>query len=547
MPWTTHEVSNVVPELKDIPLYQRDLALQQALQRGGARAYEASLADYGNVLGREQTIRWAEDANRHKPELQTFDRGGQRIDLVNFHPAWHAVMGLLRGQNLVSLPFSDPRPGSWSAYAAGFYLHAQTEDGSLCPASMTFASIPVLQQEPALFAQLAPKLYSTIYDPRDLPIPQKDSILIGMGMTEKQGGSDVRSNTTTATPIASAQGRGAAYSLVGHKWFFSAPMSDAHLVLARTPAGLSCFYVPRFRPDGTKNAVQIQRLKDKLGNSSNASSEVEFLGAWGQMVGEEGRGIPTILQMATYTRLHCVIGSAGLVRAATLQAVHYARQRQAFGKRLVDQPLMQSVLADMALESEAATQLMMALALAQAFEHGDAPLARAVQRIVTPAAKFWVCKRGVALAGEAMEVFGGNGYVEEGPMARLFRAMPVNSIWEGSGNVMCLDLLRAIAREPAAWQLLLDDLAVRSQGEARLQPALQSLRNTATDEADGRRLAQTLVLLVQAVLLRECAPGLVAEGFIASRFHADWGRVYGVLPAGVDRAAIIARAWGEAL
>jgi len=545
MPWTTHDVTNVVPELKDIPLYQRDLALREALQRGGAHAQEAAVSAYGTALGREQTIRWAEDANRHKPELQAFDRNGQRIDVVSFHPAWHAVMGLLRGQNLVSQPFSDPQPGCWSAYAASFYLHAQAEDGSLCPASMTFASIPVLQKEPALFAQLGPKLYSTVYDPRDLPIPQKQSIWIGMGMTEKQGGSDVRSNTTTATPIGADQGRGAAYSLVGHKWFFSVPMSDAHLVLARTPAGLSCFFVPRFQPDGTKNAVRIQRLKDKLGNSSNASSEVEFHGAWGQMVGEEGRGIPTILEMAGYTRLHCVMGSAGLLRAATLQAIHYARQRQAFGKRLVDQPLMQSVLADMALESAAATQLMMSLA--QAFEQGDAPLARAIQRIVTPAAKFWVCKRGVALAGEAMEVFGGNGYVEESPMARLFRAMPVNSIWEGSGNVMCLDVLRAIGREPAAWQLLLDDLAARSQGDARLQAALQALRSASTAEADGRRLAQTLVLLVQATLLRQYAPNYVAEGFIASRFSADWGRVCGVLPNALACNAIIARTWGDVL
>ena len=549
MPWTTHDVTNVVPELKDIQLYDCDLALQEALQRGGAQAQEPAVAAYGAALGREQTLRWAEDANRYKPELHAFDRVGRRIDVVSFHPAWHAVMAMFRAQNLVAMPFSDPRPGAWSAYAAGFYLHAQIEDGSLCPGSMTFACIPVLQKEPALFAQLGPKLYSTQYDARDLPIPQKDSVLVGMGMTEKQGGSDVRSNTTVATPVHSA-GRGAAYRLVGHKWFFSAPMSDAHLVLARTGSELSCFYVPRFTPDGEKNAVRIQRLKDKLGNCANASSEVELQDAWGLMVGEEGRGIPTILEMAGYTRLHCVIGSAGMVRQALLQAIHYARHRQVFGQALVAQPLMQNVLADMALESEAATQLMMHLA--QAFGQADDPLQRAYKRIVTPAAKFWVCKRGVELAGEAMEVLGGNGYVEDGPLARLFRSMPVNSIWEGSGNVMCLDVLRAIRREPASLRALLDDLALRSGGDMRLWPALQSLREAEQDDAaaaqaGGRRFTQNLVLLVQASLLLQHAPDYVAQAFIASRFGSGCGYVYGCLPKTVDCAPIIARAWGAPL
>ncbi|MDB5896022.1 MAG: isovaleryl-CoA dehydrogenase [Rhodoferax sp.] len=548
MPWTTHEVTNVVPELRDVNLYDTDQALQSALKLGNGDAHEAALLAYGRVLGSATTLRWAEDANRFKPELQAFDRAGHRIDVVHYHPAWHQVMALLRGQNLVALPFADPRRGSWSAYAAGFYLHAQVETGSLCPASMTFASIPVLQQEPALFAELGPKLLSTVYDERDLPIDQKASILIGMGMTEKQGGSDVRTNTTTATPLAGA-GRGEAYSLVGHKWFFSAPMCDAHLVLARSPGGLSCFFVPRFAPGGEKNAVQVQRLKDKLGNASNASSEVEFLGAWGRMVGEEGRGIQTILQMATLTRLHCVIGSAGMVRAATRQAIHYARHRQAFGRPLVAQPLMQNVLADMALESEAATQLMMHLA--RSFEQADGALARACQRIVTPAAKFWVCKRGVELAGEAMEVFGGNGYVEDGPMARLFRDMPVNSIWEGSGNVMCLDVLRAIGREPEAWQCLMDDLAATASQDARLAPAFAALLALSSGqpealEAGARRLAQALVLLVQAGLLLKHAPAFVADGFITSRFGAGWGRVYGTLPAGVDCQAVIDRAWSPA-
>jgi putative acyl-CoA dehydrogenase len=545
MNWITHEVTNVVPELKDHNVFATDIALREAVLRGGGQIQEASLMRYGAAMGSEQTIRWAEDANRFKPALRTFDRVGHRVDQVEFHASWHSLMQMLREQNLVAQPFSDPRPGAWSAYAAGFYMHAQVEDGSLCPTSMTFACIPVLQKEPALFEQLVGKLYSTTYDARDLPVAQKDSILIGMGMTEKQGGSDVRSNATVATAIRDG-GRGGEYSLVGHKWFLSAPMCDAHLVVARTEAGLSCFYVPRFKPDGSRNAVLIQRLKNKLGNGSNASSEVEFQDAWGLMVGVEGRGIPTILEMATFTRLHCVIGSAGMIRQGVVQAIHCARHRRAFGKPLVEQPLMQNVLADMALESEAATHLM--LRLARAFEQSDTPLQRAFQRIVTPAAKFWVCKRGVALAGEAMEVFGGNGYVEEAPMARLFRAMPVNSIWEGSGNVMCLDVLRAIGREPEAMQALLQDLAQHIGNDVRLQAHWQALEDALqargeAQEAGARRLVRLLVLLVQATLLMRDAPRFVADAFIASRFDPEWGAVYGLLPPQVDVAALIQRAW----
>jgi putative acyl-CoA dehydrogenase len=551
MNWTTHQVTNVVPELTDYTLFGTDLALQETLQRGGVHTQAEAIARYGADLGRAQTIRWAEEANTYKPALHSFDRVGNRVDKVEFHPAWHNLMQMLRENNLISMPFSDPSPGAWSAYAAGFYMHAQVEDGTLCPASMTFACIPVLQKEPALFEQLANKLYSTTYDARDLPIAQKQSILIGMGMTEKQGGSDVRANTTVATAIR-GEGRGGEYELVGHKWFFSAPMCDAHLVVARTENGFSCFFVPRFKPDGTKNAVRIQRLKNKLGNTSNSSSEVEFHGAWGQMVGDEGRGIPTIIAMAGYTRLHCVIGSAGMIRQGVTQAIHYASHRLAFGKRLVEQPLMQNVLADMALESEAATHLMMRLARAFEAAPKDAtetsPLERAYQRIVTPAAKFWVCKRGVELAGEAMEVFGGNGYVEDAPMARLFRDMPVNSIWEGSGNVMCLDVLRAISREPDALIALLGDLAERSGGDARLAAQAQALQACLQQapgvlEVSGRRLVRQLVLLVQATLLREDAPPEVAEAFIASRFDAEWGGVFGMLPPHVDCAAIIQRAW----
>src|SRR5690606_17129123 len=365
------------------------------------------------------------------------------------------------------------------------------------------SSVSVLAQEPELFDSLRDKLYSTEYDPRDLPIPQKKSILVGMGMTEKQGGSDLRANSTQAYPLG-AEGRGQAYTLVGHKWFFSAPMCDAHLVLARTDAGPSCLFVPRWKPDGTRNAILIQRLKDKVGNRSNSSSEVEFQDAWGIMVGEEGRGIPTIIGMATFSRLACIIGSSALTRQAVVQALHYARHREAFGERLIDQPLMRNVLCDMALESEAATLLM--FRLADAFEHADDPLQQAWCRILMPAAKFWICKRAVELTGEAMEVFGGNGYVETGPMGRLFREAPVNSIWEGSGNVMCLDVLRAMGREPESAKRLLDALAEAGKGDPAIARVVQSLVDDlglprAELEFRARSIAQRLVLVAQAGLL----------------------------------------------
>ncbi len=548
MEWSTHEVTNVVTELQDYNVYTTDLPLQEAVRRAGAGAHEAELTAYGARLGSAETIRMAEEANHFKPELHTFDRQGRRIDRVEFHPSWHGIMRMAREQNLVAQPFADPRPGAWAAYAAGFSMHGQIEAGSQCPNSMTFACIPVLQREPELFAALAPKLYSRTYDARDIPLEQKDSILVGMGMTEKQGGSDVRANTTRAEPLR-GEGRGGEYLITGHKWFFSAPMCDAHLVVARTESGPACFYVPRYRPDGTKNAVQIQRLKDKVGNRSNSSSEVEFRGAWGRMIGEEGRGIPTIIEMATFTRLNCVMGSTGLIRQCLVQALHHTRHRSAFGKTLIDQPLMRNVLADMALESEAATLMMMRLTEAFALADDD-PLQRAYKRIVTPAAKFWLAKRSVELSGEAMEVFGGNGYMDEGPMGRLYRETPVISIWEGSGNVMALDMMRAISREPQAMQALLEDLAPFCRQDARLSDAATALVAGLRTQGEAtewlaRRHAQLLVLLVQARLLGEHAPAAVADAFIASRFDAQWGRVFGMLPDGVAHAAILDRAWTQ--
>jgi putative acyl-CoA dehydrogenase len=545
MQWPTHEVGNQVPELRDYNLYTSDIALGTGIQRYGASWNEENLRRYGGELGSADVLHLAELANRYPPELHTHDRYGHRIDAVEFHPSWHALLGMLRREGLHALPWIKSQAGVYVARAAAYYLHAQMEAGSLCPTTMSFAAIPVLQNEAALYARLQQQLLSCEHDPRDLPLPQKTSILIGMGMTEKQGGSDVRSNTTTAR-AANTNGRGGEYLLTGHKWFFSAPMCDAHMVTARTEAGLSCFFVPRWRPDGGKNAILIQRLKDKLGNRSNSSSEVEFQDAYGIMVGEEGRGIQTIIEMANHTRLDCVIGSAGLIRQALVQAIHHARHRSAFGRLLAEQPLMSNVLSDLALESEAAMHLM--LRLAQAFESPDQPLERAFRRIVTPAAKFWVCKRALEFTGECMEVWGGNGYVETGPMARLYREAPVNSIWEGSGNVMCLDVLRAIEREPDGFQLLLESMDAAAAGHDGLLRSLAALRSDLATSAEhremlARRLVQRLVLVVQGCLMLQQAPRAIADAFIQSRSDADCGRVYGTLTAPALQEDILQRAW----
>jgi putative acyl-CoA dehydrogenase len=550
-PGTTHDVTNQVPPLADYNLFASDAALVAALERDGAAWHREALLRDGAALTTPETLALADLANRHTPELFTYSPRGERIDALEFHPAWHTLLSLLRREGLHALPFSEPQRGAMAARCAGYFLHAQLESGSLCPLTMTFASIPVLQREPALFETLRDKLYAREHDPRDLPLTQKTSAMIGMGMTEKQGGSDVRSNQSRAYATGGG-GRGGEYRLVGHKWFFSAPQCDAHLVLARTDnhEGLSCFFVPRFAPDGSKNAVQIQRLKNKLGNRSNASSEVEFLDAFGILIGEEGRGVPTIIEMANYTRLDCVIGSAALMRAALVQAIHHARHRSAFGRHLAEQPLMRNVLADLALESEAATVLFMRLA--RAFEDAaSAPEERAWRRIVTPAAKYWVCKRTLEFTGEAMEVWGGNGYVEEGPMARFYREAPVNSIWEGSGNVMCLDVLRAMEREADAAQALFAAWRDDAQGHPALTAALERLAATLkgapdTREASARRIAQQIVLTAQATLLVRYAPAAMADAFIATRLAdgcGESGRVYGTLPSTFDHAEIIERAF----
>jgi putative acyl-CoA dehydrogenase len=548
MNWLTHDVFNQFSELSDYNLFTTDRSLTETIRRCADWSSE-QLTAYGARLGSAETYALADNANRHPPELQTFDSRGRRIDFVDFHPSWHSVLGLYRQQGLVSLPFRESRVGRWSAWAAGFYMHAQIEYGTLCPATMTQASIPLLQKEPALWDILKDKLFSDDYDPSDGPISGKRSIWLGMGMTEKQGGSDVRANTTTATPV-SGGGRGGEYALRGHKWFFSAPMCDAHLVVARAndTDSLGCFYVPRFRPDGSKNAVHIQRLKDKVGNRSNASSEVELQDAYGILMGEHGRGIPTIIDMATYTRLSCVVGGAALLRQALVQALSYARQRKTFGKRLIEHPLMGVVLVDLALESEAAIAISMRLA--QAFEQDSDQLNAAWKRVMTPAAKFWVCKRSVELTGEAMEVLGGNGYVEQSLMARLFREAPVNSIWEGSGNIMCLDVVRALSREPGCADVLISDLKDMSNGCPILTEELAHLSTLARStpevlEASARILAQQLVLIAQACLLRRYSTTEVSDAFVKTRLHdRRSGRVVGAIdPGSVQAGPILSRAF----
>ena len=535
---------NQVPALEDYNLYTSDPALRRAVQRGGAQWRDAELLRQGAQYGAADTLRAGDEANRHAPELEIYSPIGERIDQVRFHPAWHQMMALARRNGICNLPQFDPRPSAWVAYGATLYMHCQVEAGSTCPSTMTKASIPLLHRNAELWRVLEPLLAATDYDARDLPLSGKRSITVGMGMTEKQGGSDLRTNTTAATPAGSGAW-GDEFLINGHKWFFSAPMCDGHLVLARAEeGGQTCFFVPRWRPDGRKNGVHILRLKDKLGDRSNSSSEVEFHDAWGVRVGEAGRGIATTIEMASHTRLDCALAGAGIMRQALVQALHYARHRHAFGKALAEQPAMTALLADMALEAEAA--LLLAIDLAGRYGSGDA-LDTAWRRIVTPAAKFWNCKRSVAFTGEAMEVFGGNGYVETGPMARLFRQAPVNSIWEGSGNVMCLDVLRAVSHQPEDAARLLDDLQQTASQAPPLAAQVEGLRAALERpgqlEPQARRFAQRLVLTVQACLMLRHAGSRAAGAFIASRFSPDWGAVLGADCGTNDPAALLHDAW----
>ena len=545
--WKTHHVSNQFSELTGYNLFTTDAVLTDYFKGHNANWATTELTAFGEELGTPETFHNGQLANEYTPVFKPFDNRGNRIDVVNFHPSWHLFSSWCKSSGLIARPFEDSTPFRWSYTAANFILQSQVEAGSMCPATMTLASIPVLQKEPDLWNQLKEKLVSREYDQRDIPITHKRSIWIGMGMTEKQGGSDVRSNMTTATPIGEP-GRGKAYAITGHKWFFSAPMCDAHLVVARTndSDSICCFFVPRWKPDGTKNPIEIQQLKNKLGNKSNASSEVEFKAAYGILIGEEGRGIPTIIEMANYTRLCCILGSTGIIRQATVQAIAYTRKRKAFGNTLYNQPLMRNVLVDFALESEAAE--VICLKLAEAFEQGDdTHSAKAWKRFITPAAKYWICKRAETLTAEAMETFGGNGYVEDGIMARLFREAPVNSIWEGSGNVMCLDVLRVINKEPELVRLILEELTEMAAGDVTILGALSTLQtllrhDSAILEASSRLLTEQLMLVVQACLLKQQSPGCISDAFIELRLKQTPSLNYGAFQSTtIDHNAILER------
>jgi putative acyl-CoA dehydrogenase len=540
----THEITNQSRPLEGYNVFEADRVLSDALERERGGWAADQVWRLGEVCGRPDVIELGRLANENPPKLRTHDRFGNRIDEVDFHPAWHELMRLGIGAGLHALPWREPQPGAHVARAALFILLAQVEAGVGCPISMTYSAIPTLRRQPDLAAEWEPRFTSLEYDGALRPAPDKPGALCGMAMTEKQGGSDVRANTTTAVPL-NGGGAGAEYEVTGHKWFCSAPMCDAFLVLAQADGGLSCFLMPRFTPDGERNRFHIQRLKDKLGNRSNASSEVEFRSAWARMVGEEGRGVATIIEMVNHTRLDCVIGCAAGMRWGTAAAINHCERRAAFGKRLIDQPLMRNVLADLAIESEAATVAGMWLARRFDEAHaGDADASR-VRRLATPVLKYWVCKRAPAHAGEALECFGGNGYVEESGLPRLYREAPLASIWEGSGNVQALDVLRAMIRSAESVEAFADEVGEGAVAEPRLDAYGAALRhdlaNTDGIEARARQLVERMALALQASLLVRFGDQAVADSFCASRLDGDWGRAFGTLPAGTDFGRIIDR------
>ncbi len=542
----THEVLNQPTPLEDINLFQANQALRDALKFNGPALDTASLTALGALAGSADMQRHARLANVHTPELRTHDRFGHRRDEVEFHPSYHALMSAATAAGLHGAPYAAEEQAGGHAHirrAAAFMLFTELEPSILCPISMTYAVTPALRDNPAIYRDWAPQLTSRAYDPALRPWRDKPGVTMGMGMTEKQGGSDVRANTTQAVPDGHDDW-GARYRLTGHKWFMSAPMCDAFLVLAQSAGGLSCFFLPRVLPDGTRNVLRIQRLKDKLGNKANASSEVEFDDTVAWLVGDEGRGVSQILAMGVMTRLDCALGTSALMRQALSQALHHTAQRAAFGKRLIEQPLMKNVLADLALESEAATAL--ALRLARAFDRQGDEQERLLARVLTPIAKFWICKRGSHFAQEAMECLGGNGYVEEGGegvLARIYREMPVNSIWEGSGNIMALDLLRALRKGDVAAALARELAPARGQHAAldRLIDTLPSRVDQGADEADARTLARDVALAVQAALLAQTAPAAVFGAFCESRLKQPHD-VFGTLAGGSDFDTLIRRA-----
>ncbi|HXY75683.1 MAG TPA: isovaleryl-CoA dehydrogenase [Steroidobacteraceae bacterium] len=529
-------------ELADYNLFSTHSALSDALAREGAGADRESLRVLGAELGTATMFALGDAANRNPPELRVFDRFGARCDQVVFHPAWHELLGRLVAAGLHTGPWAEPRPGAHVARAAGYLLWSEIENGTQCPATMSYGAVPALAPQEQDFGLWLRLLKSREYDARFAPAASKRGVLLGMGMTERQGGSDVRTNTTRAVAVG-ARGPGCEYRLTGEKWFFSAPMCDAFLVLAQAPGGLSCFLVPRFLPDGTINALHLQRLKDKLGNRSNASSEVEFDAAYGLLLAEEGRGIPAILEMGVYTRLDNAIGSAGIMRQCVAQAIHHARGRRAFGRLLSEQPLMRNVLADLALECEAAVVLVMRLA--RAFDAQQDEGAALLRRVLTPIAKYWICKRAPLVCAEAMEVLGGNGYIEDGPIARRFRESPLNSIWEGSGNIMCLDVLRALRREARTREALEELLGGARGRDARFDRFLGELLSDLVDpeesELRARELTQRLAVAAQAALLLAHGPEPSADAFLASRVGSGPPAAFGTLPRASDFASLTAR------
>ncbi|HKE98538.1 MAG TPA: acyl-CoA dehydrogenase family protein [Actinomycetes bacterium] len=542
-PMTARTASDQTPPPVGWDLFGADPVLPGALRDGDAGWAEERLHALGVLAGSEEALGWARQADRNPPVLHTHDAGGRRVDEVDFDPAWHRLLEVAIGRGLAASPWRDPRPGAHVARAAAFHVWHQLEAGHGCPVSMTYAAVPALRAEPELAAAWEPLLTSLAYDPGLRPPQDKRGALCGMTMTERQGGSDLRATTTRAEPLAGGEG---AYRLRGHKWFCSAPMCDAFLTLAQAPGGLTCFLLPRVLPDGTRNGLRIQRLKDKLGNRANASAEIELAGARAARVGPEGRGIATIIEMVAHTRLDCAVGSAGLMRQALAQAAHRTARRQAFGRRLADQPLMRNVLADLEIEAEAAT--LLACRVARAFDRaGQDEREAGLRRIGTAVAKYWVCKRAPAVVGEALECLGGDGYVEDGVLPRLYREAPLNSIWEGAGNVNCLDVLRAAARRPASVQALLDEAALARGADRRLDAALAALSRELADpreaEARARRMVERMALVLQGSLLVRHGDPAVADAFCASRLtDGGAGAAFGTLPAGVDHARIAARA-----
>ncbi len=553
-PFKTHTVFNQVPPLVDVNVFTTNVPLVDAVRREGAEWVLERASELGAFVGGEPQQQWGRLANENKPVLRTFDRYGHRIDEVEFHPAWHQLMKMGVEHELHSLPWTTERPFAHTARAAMYMTAMQAEAGYACPITMTFAVVPALRAQPELAAEWEPLVTATTYDPRSIPASEKGSAIAGMAMTEKQGGSDVRANTTRATPLG-AGGGGGEYELIGHKWFCSAPMSDFFLVLAQAtdcdPPALSCFLLPRILPDGSRNAFHIQRLKDKLGNHSNASSEIELHGAWARMLGEPGRGVPTIIEMVGHTRLDCVIGAAAGMRAAVVNATHHTAHRSAFGKLLIDQPLMRNVLADLCVESEATTALAMRLARAYDEAHADADAgiddsdAQLFKRLATAVGKYWACKRTPNHCFEALECHGGAGYVEESGMPRMYREAPLASIWEGSGNVMSLDVLRALTRSPRSLEVFLDELELARGGDPRLDARIDDLKSQfgdpATLESRARRVVESMALCLEGSLLVRNGPEPAADAFCASRLAGEGGLEYGTLPPDSDFEAIIER------